>query len=174
MSSVIRVGFTPGVFRSTGDSRCLVRGSRSAGRVRGGCAGYFLSVGTPVGVGARTGPFRAESVTSGVRRGSDLTGCVGFTPRGAGSPLVDEGVTGTGRSEPHCSAARSGSPEPLTGATRRRARRVPSDEAPRSGAPRAFPFCCHSGQRLRDSCVLPWSGWWVSRVLIPQGRRRRP
>jgi hypothetical protein len=32
----------------------------------------------------------------------------------------------------------------------------------------------HSGEQLRDSCVLPWSGWWVSRVELVRSAQRTP
>jgi len=42
-------------------------------------------------------------------------------------------------------------------------------------APRIHPTNCdHSGEQLRNSCVLPWSWWCVSRVELVRSAKRTP
>jgi hypothetical protein len=129
---------------------------RCVGVVRGGCACVTVRVG-PVGRGV-----------TGVLVGWVLSRRETAVPGGSGARLAGFGAADV-MLTPAVQKGVSGQPNRT-----RRAHPGPKDGS--AGPCRTVMNCGQSFQRLRNSCVLPWSWWWVSRVELVRSRRdaKRP
>jgi hypothetical protein len=137
-------------------------------------AGERHSPGRPrVGTtGGGLGHQLGSEVTQYVVRGPDV---VSGRPTGLGAVRPSVGASDTDRgpgSRNTLSGAPTWCPNPRPSDRARELSRPASGT--RTGRPGRSRPSAHTSPRDPRSCVLPWSRRWVSRVLIPKGRRRRP